>query len=207
MRKKFPDHAPKDFNDLEQWRAFAASFLVNPRARPSKTNGEAAPRVAPAGNGNGQAAYDYNFERARRTHILANIDAIGEETTRRNVVSKADVIDLFSRIAAVVRSRLMRLEADLPASLVGRTESEIQRIVPRRLRKRSIAYRFLRHSLGPKRSRERNCGCLLRTPPEWNQATAGRPPSRTKNDCRAWDREDSLPRTDFAFQGSTPKRR
>jgi hypothetical protein len=79
IRKKFPGHAPKDFNDLEEWRAFVDRFLVNRRvARPSKSNGQAAPHVAPAGNG--KAAYDYNFERTRRTHIFANIDAIRRKT-------------------------------------------------------------------------------------------------------------------------------
>jgi hypothetical protein len=103
-------------------------FSVNRREKTAGSNGEAAHPVAPASNGNGQA-YDYAYERARRTHILANIDAIREETTKRNMVAKGEVIELFGRIASVVRSRFMRMEADLPAALEGRTASEIQKIV------------------------------------------------------------------------------
>ena len=45
------------------------------------------------------------------------------------MVHKEEVKALFSQIAAVVRGRLLRLRADLPCALVGRTEPEIERIV------------------------------------------------------------------------------
>ena len=113
-RRKDP-HAPKEL-DLEAWRAYLKGARVN------------APPESP-GEGASRQAYDYVFERARKTSLAADILAIELAATRRDTVRKEEVRTLFGQIGAVVRGRLLKLRADLPSALAGRGEAEIERIV------------------------------------------------------------------------------
>lgn len=113
-RRKDP-RAPQSL-DLEAWRAYLKGARVN--APPEST-----------GEGDTRKAYDYLFERARKTSLASDILAIELAATRRDTVRKEEVKTLFSQIAAVVRGRLLKLRADLPSALAGRSEAEIERIV------------------------------------------------------------------------------
>jgi len=119
-RRKDP-RAPKTL-DLEAWRAYLAGARLNePAEKP------------PAAAGRAAEAYDYVYERARKTALAADILAIELAATQRNAVRKEEVKTMFTEIASVVRGRLLKLRADLPCALVGRSEADIERIVAQKV--------------------------------------------------------------------------
>jgi hypothetical protein len=112
-----PD-APKGL-DIDEWKAFVQNTQTNIRI----------PRANRATPTNGDERYDYGYERARKTHMGAELDLIKLEATRRNIFPKAEVIETFTGIVTVFKARLLKLEGELPCALEGRPAVEIQKIV------------------------------------------------------------------------------
>jgi hypothetical protein len=116
--------------DVAEWTEYVARVRTHmPAGKRKPTRFEFKDDDGIGSDDDVEGELDFNYERARRTKYLADLDKIKRDAARRYVVMKQEVIDLLATIGATVRSKLLRLEGDMPSALVGRTEAEIQKIV------------------------------------------------------------------------------
>lgn len=118
LKKAYPREAPKSFADVEKWKAFLEV---------TKTKEVGSHQSALALNGDANESYVQ--ARARKTHIAAEMGQIQLDATKRNVIRREEVSNLFTRVFSVVRARIMKMGADLPCACVGLSESDIDRVV------------------------------------------------------------------------------
>lgn len=116
--------APKDFKDPEEWRRFATAHRIEPKAPLTETlstrpEEESTPQSEPS------AHTRYITARAHRTEILAQMAEIELAATRRNMIPRGEVERAFALAGSMIKAHILRLAADAPCALVGRSATEI----------------------------------------------------------------------------------
>src|ERR1700756_2977731 len=113
LKNKFPKDCPSNFNDVEGWKVFLAS--TRKAARVKRTPG------AKTRKGSDQLSDMARLTKSRANKVETEHEILTIElsATRRQVVRQEEVIDLFAKVAAVARGRLMKMRNDLPSALLG----------------------------------------------------------------------------------------
>jgi hypothetical protein len=106
----------------DAWKAFLASRQVQP--------GTSGRKIAPSADGQ---AYDYYAERARRTKVEADRAQIKLRIEERNAVPAEEISNVMTKIAAVTRVKLARLEGELPPLLEGIQAADMQAIIAEKI--------------------------------------------------------------------------
>jgi hypothetical protein len=124
IKKQFPEGAPKDFKDPEEWRTFIKAHRIEPIApfeeKVSTHKVEASTQQSePSGNSR------YTMARAHRTEILAQMAAIELAATKRNMIPRGDVERAFALAGSMIKAHIMRIAADAPCALAGKSEAEV----------------------------------------------------------------------------------
>jgi hypothetical protein len=127
LKKKFPERCPRNFNDVEGWKAVLA--FSRTQAKVKYVRGATQPR------NNGEQLSDIQRltkARANKVETEHEILTIELGVTRRQIVKQEEVMALFGKIASITRARLMKLRADLPCCLAGLDAASIDRILGER---------------------------------------------------------------------------
>jgi hypothetical protein len=128
IKKQFPEGAPKDFSDPEEWRKFVKSHRIEPIALPVKL--VSTPKAEDSTHESEPSANArYVTARAHRTEILAQMAEIELAAIQRNMIPRWQVEALFTGVCTVVKGRLLRMVNDCPNALLGLPEAEIHLIL------------------------------------------------------------------------------
>jgi hypothetical protein len=130
LKKKFPDEAPKTFDDVEAWRKLLEKSRKNPvsksrltvlKHKSSKSSEELSDiaRLTRA--------------RANKTEHEDEILLIELAATKRQVVREEETLALFAKLATIVRGRLMKMANDFPSMLLGLDAPAIDKVVREKL--------------------------------------------------------------------------
>jgi hypothetical protein len=130
LKKKFPNEAPKSFDDVEGWRKLLEASRKNPvsksrltvlKHKSSKSSEELSDiaRLTRA--------------RANKTEHEDEILLIELAATKRQVVREEETLALFAKLATIVRGRLMKMANDFPSMLLGLDAPAIDKVVREKL--------------------------------------------------------------------------
>jgi hypothetical protein len=134
LKKQFSEGAPKDFSDPEEWRKFVNSHRIEPIAlaahseNPQKvTQRKLSTRPASDSTqlSEPSAHSRYTAARAQRTEALAEMAQIELAATKRDMVPRGQVERAFDMAGQMVKNHILRLAADAPCALVGKSEAEV----------------------------------------------------------------------------------
>lgn len=116
LKTKFPKEVPASFEDVTGWQKVVSAHQIvvaqkrhAPRSHPGEQSDNAR----------------YVAARARRTEALAEAEQIRLAITKREVISRAEVEAEFCRAGRMIRAHILRLAADAPCALEGRSAAEI----------------------------------------------------------------------------------
>ena len=130
LKKKFPNEAPKNFDDVEGWRKLLEASRKNPVSKSrvtvlkhkSSKSSEELSDIARLTRG-----------RANKVETEHEILTIELAATKRQVIRQEEAIELFARIAAIVRGRLMKMRNDLPSALLGLDAPGIDQVLAQKM--------------------------------------------------------------------------
>jgi hypothetical protein len=124
LKKQFPEGAPRDFKDAEQWRTFVKSHRIEP-IPPSEEKVSTRKAEHSTQESEPSAHSRYIAARAYRTEILAQMAEIELAATKRDMIPRGEVERAFAIAGAKIKAHILRLAADAPCCLAGRTEAEV----------------------------------------------------------------------------------
>jgi hypothetical protein len=124
LRKKFPEEAPKTFDDVEGWKKLLDSTRKTVRVQPARST-KSTPELTDIAR--------LTRGRADKVELENEILIIELDATKRKVIRQEEVITLFGQIASVVKGRLRKMANDLPSALLGLDSASIDRIVTEKL--------------------------------------------------------------------------
>lgn len=131
-RKEYPDRAPKTFDSLEEWTAFAAEMKIY-------DSDQTKPKIDPAeSEAKDVPAYDAQAERKERIIKLRLINESKQlelKLSRRELVPLQEAIETLSIIATTVRAELMEIPGEVAEALSGKEAAEVQRYLEAVIRK------------------------------------------------------------------------
>lgn len=132
IKKQFPEGAPKDFKDPEEWRKFAKAHRIEPTATLTE---KVSTRQAEDSTQQSEPSSHsrYIAARAHRTEILAQMAEIELAATKRNMIHRAEVESIFAQVSSVVKGRLLRMVNDCPAALLGLDAPQIYEVLMEKL--------------------------------------------------------------------------
>jgi hypothetical protein len=136
IRKRYPQgEYPANFDDVEAWRSFITKAQT-PFHSPTRLP-EAKRPGRPIGWKEIPSATESNviFVAARAKEKVANaeIREIELAATRRQIIRQEEVVALFSKLATVVRGRLMKMRNDLPSALLGLDAPAIDKVLAEKM--------------------------------------------------------------------------
>jgi hypothetical protein len=124
LKRQFPSEAPRDFSSPEEWRVFAKKHRIEPiAALPEKLSTR--PALDSTQPGELSANARYTIARANRTESQAQMAAIELAATRRDMVPRGQVERAFDMAGQMVKNHILRLAADAPCALAGKSEAEV----------------------------------------------------------------------------------
>jgi hypothetical protein len=116
LKAKFPKEVPGSFSDVAGWKKVVAAHQIvvaQKRHAPRSNPGEQSDNAR------------YVAARARRTEALAEAEHIRLAITKREVISRGEVIREFARAGSMIKAHILRLAADAPCALEGLSSAEI----------------------------------------------------------------------------------
>jgi hypothetical protein len=124
IKRQFPSESPRDFSDPEEWRVFAKSHRIEPTITLSQKV-STRPTSDSTQPGELSANTRYTIARANRTETLAQMAEIELAATRRDMVPRGQVERAFDVAGQMVKNHILRLAADAPCALAGKSEAEV----------------------------------------------------------------------------------